>query len=170
MKKQKTPRTRSGRLTKADMGPLYALDHLLEQERRVEQRYALPFRAPHKVLTSLQQCSHCGKDIALLVFGDNARDRAGLEAYARMMAEPIQRTNLPTWIITPPADPSSLENPSLLLKVHPVREEAFWIVPDEWLKLIADLSDAHCRVLVSSEGRGHDQHSPRRRRGRSRAE
>ena len=126
---------------------LYLLDSMLEQERQLEQRFALPFRAPHNVLTSLQQCTHCDQDIALLVFGDNASDLAGLEAYARLMAEPIQRTNLPAYIITPPRDPSSLENPSLLLKVYPVQEAPFWITPDEWLSLIAQLSDIHCPTL-----------------------
>jgi hypothetical protein len=46
-------------LSAADKGALYALDRILEQERQLEQRYALPFRAPAKVATSLQQCSSC---------------------------------------------------------------------------------------------------------------
>ena len=79
---------------------------------------------PPRSRASLQQCVHCRKDIVLLVFGDNARDAAGLEAYARLMAEPIQKTNLPAYIIAPPADPSSLDNPALLLKVYPVQEGA----------------------------------------------
>lgn len=36
------------------MGAAYLLDHILERERQIEQRYALPFRAPANVLTSLQ--------------------------------------------------------------------------------------------------------------------
>jgi len=143
----KKPRKSNSRLSAADKGALYALDRILEQERQLEQRYALPFRAPAKVATSLQQCSHCGKDIALLIFGDNASDAAGLEAYARLMAEPVRKTDLPTYIITPPADPSSLENPSLVLKVYPVQEAPFWITPDEWLSLIGKMSDAHCKRL-----------------------
>lgn len=139
---KKKPRSKR---KESDLGAMYLLDHLVERERQVEQRFALPFRAPTKVLTSLQQCVHCGKDIALLIFGDNASDAAGLEAYARLMAEPVKITNLPAYIITPPNDPSSLENPSLLLKVHPVQESPFLITPDEWLRLIKDMSDAHCR-------------------------
>jgi hypothetical protein len=124
---------------------LYLLDQILEQERRTEQRYALPFRAPSKVITSLQQCVHCGKDIALLVFGDNATDEAGLQAYGRLMSEPIRQKNLPAYIIAPPADPSSSENPSLLLKVHPVQEDPVMITPDEWLCLIRNMSETHCK-------------------------
>lgn len=129
------------------MGAAYLLDHILERELQIEQRYALPFRAPDKVLTSLQQCVHCGKDIALLIFGDNASNATGLEAYARLMAEPVKKTGLPAYIITPPADPSSLENPSLFLKVYPVQETPFWITPDEWLSLIGKMSDVHCMPL-----------------------
>jgi hypothetical protein len=138
------PKKGKSRESKSDIGAVYLLDRILEQERQIEQRYALPFRAPAKVLTSLQQCEHCGKDIALLIFGDNAFDLVGLEAYARLLAEPIKMTNLPAYVITPPRDPSSLENPSLLLKVHPILEAPFWITPDEWLSLVTKMSDAHC--------------------------
>jgi hypothetical protein len=83
----------------------------------------------------------------LLIFGDNASNATGLEAYARLMAEPVKKTGLPAYIITPPADPSSLENPSLFLKVYPVQETPFWITPDEWLSLIGKMSDVHCMPL-----------------------
>ena len=140
----KRQRKSSSRLSKADMQALYQLDRILEEERRIEKQYALPFRAPARVATSLQQCSHCRKDIALLIFGDNAKDVAGLEAYARMMAEPIKGTNLPTYVIAPPSDPGSPDNPALLLKVYPAQEDACFITPDEWEILIKKLSDAHC--------------------------
>jgi hypothetical protein len=142
----KKPKKGKRRGSESDRGTLSLLDRILERERQIEQRYNLPFLAPAKVLTSLQQCDHCGEDIALLIFGDNASDLAGLEAYARLMAEPIKRANLPAYVITPPRDPSSLENPSLLLKVHPVQEAPFWITPDEWLGLITKMSDAHCKM------------------------
>lgn len=89
-----TKRRRSNRLTKADMQALATLDRLVEADRQIEQKYALPFRAPHQVATSLQQCVHRRRDIALLIFGDYARDAAGLEAYARLMADLIQQTAL----------------------------------------------------------------------------
>ena len=138
----------SARKAMSDAG--FLLDQIMEQERQVERRYDLPFRAPQKVITSLQQCTHCGQDIALLVFGDNATDATGLQAYARLMDAPIRKTDLPAYIITPPADPSSLENPSLLMKVYPVAETPFWITPDEWLSLIDTMSDAHCKRLPQS--------------------
>lgn len=99
-------------LTASDENALYMLDIVLERERQLEQRYKLPFRVPHEILTSLQQCDHCGEDIALLIFGDKASDSDGLEAYARLMSESVKKTNLPTWVITPPIDASSLENSS----------------------------------------------------------
>ncbi|MDO8336518.1 MAG: hypothetical protein Q7T74_07115 [Candidatus Saccharibacteria bacterium] len=141
----KKPRKSKNSLSQFDMGAAHLLDQILERERKIEHHFVLPFRAPAKVLTSLQQCIHCGEDIALLIFGDNASNSDGLEAYARLMAKPVLATNLPTYVITPPADPSSLENPSLLLKIFPVQEKSFWITPDEWLSLIAQMSDAHCK-------------------------
>ncbi|EEQ05825.1 hypothetical protein [Yersinia bercovieri] len=138
------------RLTKKDESALHMLDVLLENERKVEQRYELPFRAPREILTSLQQCEHCGEDIALLIFGDSASDVPGLEAYARLMKVPVVQTNLPTWVITPPLDPSSLENPSLLLKIHPDKGAPCLITPDEWLNMIHQMSDNHCKLCRKS--------------------
>ncbi|MFZ4539191.1 hypothetical protein [Propionivibrio sp.] len=137
-------RNKRSRTNKSDMVAAHLLDHLVAQAQDIELRHSPPFRAPTKVLTSLQQCEHCNADIALLIFGDNASDAGGLEAYARLMAEPIRKTNLPAFVIAPPSDPRSTENPSLLLKVHPIQEEPFLTTPDEWLALIRALSDAHC--------------------------
>lgn len=143
-RKTTTTRTSSNRLSKADMQALTMLDRIVEEERRLEQKYNLPFRAPQRTATSLQQCKHCGKDIALLIFGDNASDVAGLEAYARLMEEPIKRTNLPTYVIAPPDDKTDLDNPALLLKVYPSREEQGFTTPTEWEALIRTLSNEHC--------------------------
>src|SRR2546421_1566482 len=119
----KQPRKRrSNRLSQADMQALTMLDRLIEADRQIEQKYALPFRAPRQVATSLRQCVHCRRDIALLIFGDSATDAAGLEAYARLTAELIQQTDLPTYVIAPPSDPGDLDGPVLLLKVHPTQE------------------------------------------------
>jgi len=120
---KKTRKSRSNRLTKADMQALATLDRLVEADRQIEQKYALPFRAPHQVATSLQQCRHCQKDIALLIFGDYARDAAGLEAYARLTTDLIQQTALPAYVIAPPSDPGDLDSPALLIKVYPTQEE-----------------------------------------------
>ena len=144
-KKRTTTTRRSHRLTEADMQALATLDRLVEADRQIEQNYALPFRAPHQVATSFQQCTHCQKDIALLIFGDYARDAAGLEAYARLTADLIQHTALPTYVIAPPSDPGDLDSPALLLKVYPVQEEPGLTTPDEWGQLIERLSDEHCQ-------------------------
>ena len=127
------------------MQALTALDRLLEEDRRIEQQYTLPFRSPRQVATSLQQCTHCQQNIALLIFGDFAKDAAGLEAYARLMGDVIQQTALPTYVISPPSDRSSLDNPALLLKVYPSQEDAGFTTPDKWEELIRMLSDEHCR-------------------------
>jgi hypothetical protein len=145
MPKKKTTRRSSSRLTKADMQALTMLDRLVTEERRIEQKYNLPFRAPRQTATSLQQCAHCGKDIAFLIFGDNARDAAGLEAYARLMEEPIKQTNLPAYVIMPPSDPHDLDSPALLLKVYPEQGEPGYTTPDQWQGMIKALSDEHCK-------------------------
>ena len=144
MKKPQQRGRRSNRLTKADVQALNVLDRLVEEDRRIEQKYHLPFRSPRQVATSLQQCTHCRQDIALLIFGDYAKDIAGLEAYARLTAELIQQTDLPTYIIAPPSNPSDLDSPALLLKVHPSQEEPSFTTPVQWEQLISTLSDEHC--------------------------
>jgi hypothetical protein len=142
----KKPKKRSSnRLSQADMQALTMLDRILETDRQLEQKYSLPFRAPHQVATSLQPCAHCRRDIALLIFGDYATDAAGLEVYARLTADLIQQTNLPAYVISPPSDPSSLDNPALLLKVYPIQEEPGFITPTGWEQLIGRLSDEHCK-------------------------
>jgi hypothetical protein len=127
------------------MQALAMLDRLVEADRQIEQKYALPFRAPHQVATSLQQCVHCHRDIALLIFGDYARDAAGLEAYARLTADLIQQTALPAYVIAPPSDSSDLDSPALLLKVYPSQEEPGFTIPPAWEELIKRLSDEHCK-------------------------
>lgn len=142
---KKPQRRKSSRLSKADKQALSMLDHLVEEDRRIEQKYQLPFRSPRQVATSLRQCVHCGKDIALLIFGDFAKDVAGLEAYARLTEDLIKQKALPTYIIAPPTDPSNLDSPALLLRVYPDQEEPSSTTPPEWEALIRMLSDKHCK-------------------------
>lgn len=126
------------------MQALNVLDRLLEEDRRVEQKYQLPFRSPRQVATSFQPCTHCRKDIAWLIFGDLAKDVAGLEAYARLMTDTIKQHNLPTYIIAP-GDPGDLDGPALLLKVYPSQEEPGYTTPSAWEELIRTLSNEHCQ-------------------------
>jgi hypothetical protein len=145
MTKPKRRRNSSNRLTKADMHALTMLDRLVEEDRRIEQHYDLPFRSPRQVATSLQPCAHCHQDIAWLIFGDYAKDAAGLEAYARLMADAIKQKGLPTYVIAPPSDKADLDSPALLLKVYPEQEDPCFTTPPEWEQLIARLSDEHCK-------------------------
>jgi hypothetical protein len=142
---KKPQRRRSSRLSKADMQALTMLDRLVEEDRRIEQKYNLPFRSPRQVATSLQPCVHCHKDIALLIFGDFAKDAAGLEAYARLTEDLIKQTALSAYVIAPPTDPNDLDSPALLLKVYPSQEEPSFTTPPEWEALIKTLSDEHCK-------------------------
>ena len=142
---KKPQKRKSNRLSNADKQALNLLDSLVEEDRRIEQKYNLPFRSPRQVATSFQPCAHCGKDIALLIFGDFAKDLDGLEAYARLTADMIQQKDLPTYIIAPPSDPRDLDSPALLLKVHPVQEDPVFTTPPEWEVLIRMLSDEHCK-------------------------
>ena len=142
---KKPQKRRSNRLTKADMQALTTLDLLLEEDRRIEQKYNLPFRSPRQVATTVHCCVHCRKDIALLIFGDHARDAAGLEAYARLTADLIQQTALTAYVIAPPSDPGDLDSPALLLKVYPSQGEPGFTTPPEWEELIRMLSDEHCQ-------------------------
>lgn len=148
MAKKKPTKRSSSRLTMADKQALTMLDRLVEEDRRIEQKYNLPFRSPRQVATSLQPCAHCHKDIALLIFGDLAKDVAGLEAYARLTADLIQQKALPTYIIAPPSNQSDLDSPALLLKVYPSQEEQGFTTPPEWERLIKTLSDEHCKLNV----------------------
>src|SRR5579859_4399983 len=144
-KKPSTRRSYRPRITQADKEALNMLDRLVEEDRRVEQEFHLPFRSPRQVATSLQQCVHCQKDIALLIFGDLAKDVAGLQAYGRLTADLIQRTALPAYVIAPPSDPHDLDSPALLLKAYPSQEEQGFTTPPQWEELIRMLSDEHCQ-------------------------
>ncbi len=53
----------SGRLTHGDVQAIGYLDHLLAEERRLEQTYQLPFRAPQRVATTVHACARCGQDL-----------------------------------------------------------------------------------------------------------
>ena len=133
------------RLRRADLHAANVLDRLLAQEREVEQRYSLPFRAPARVATTIHDCNRCGQAMVFLIFGDNARDEAGLLAYARLMEQPIQEQDLHTYVMAPPAAADMNDDaPSLRLQIWPEVGRVETITPPEWDRLIADLSRVHC--------------------------
>ncbi len=135
----------SGRLTRADTQALGYLDQLLAEERRLEQTYSLPFRAPQRVATTVHACAHCGGDLLLLIFGDQARDAEGLLAYGRLMHEAIVARELPAYVLGAPEGDGALDDtPSLLLQVWPTPGEPRRVTPSTWDSLVEQWSQAHC--------------------------
>ena len=136
---------RSGRLTRADTQALGLLDQLLAEERRLEQTYSLPFRAPQRVATTVHVCTRCGQDMLLLIFGDQARDAEGLRAYERLMHEAIVARGLPAYVLGAPDGDGTLDDtPSLLLRVWPEPGELQRVTPGAWDGLMDQWSQAHC--------------------------
>jgi len=141
-RRQSAPST--GRLTRADVQALDQLDRLLAEERRLEQTYSLPFRAPQRVATTVHTCTHCGQDLLLLIFGDQARDEEGLLAYGRLMHEAIVARGLPAYVLGGPEGDGALDDtPSLLLQVWPMPGEVRQVTPQEWDGLLEQWSQAH---------------------------
>jgi len=123
----------SGRLTRADTQALGYLDQRLAEERRLEQTYSLPFRAPQRVATTVHACTRCGQDLLLLIFGDQARDEEGLLAYGRLMHEAIIARGLPAYILGAPEGDGMLDDtPSPLLQVWPTPGTVWRVTPREW--------------------------------------
>ena len=135
----------SGRLTRADTQALGYLDQLLAEERRLEQTYSLPFRAPQRVATTVHACTRCGQDLLLLIFGDQARDAEGLLGYGRLMREAIVERGLPAYVLGAPEGDGALDDtPSLLLRVWPEPDEPRRVTPRTWDSLVEQWSQAHC--------------------------
>ncbi len=135
----------SGRLTRADTQALGYLDQLLAEERRLEQTYSLPFRAPQRVATTVHACTRCGGDLLLLIFGDQAHDAEGLLAYGRLMHEAIVARELPAYVLGAPEGDGALDDtPSPLLQVWPMPSEVRQVTLREWDNLVEQWSQAHC--------------------------
>ena len=135
----------SRRPTRADVQALGYLDQLLAEERRLEQTYSLPFRAPQRVATTVHACARCGQDLLLLIFGDQARDEEGLLAYGRLMREAIVARGLPAYVLGAPEGDGMLDGtPSPLLQVWPTPGEPRRVTPWEWDSLLEQWSQAHC--------------------------
>jgi len=138
----------SGRLTRADTQALGYLDQLLAEERRLEQTYSLPFRAPQRVATTVHACTRCGQDLLLLIFGDQARDEEGLLAYERLMHDVIATRGLPAYVLGAPEGDGALDDtPSPLLQVWPTPDEVRRVTPRAWDGLLEQWSQEHCASL-----------------------
>jgi len=126
--------------------PLYQLDRLLAQERALEQRYQLPFRAPHQTEAVVTPCQRCGQPLLFLIFGDHATDAAGLDAYGRLMEQPIRQNGLPAYVLGQPNGASD-DAVSLLRCVWPDAGEVVEMTPNRWDAFVAALSVGHgCRA------------------------
>jgi len=135
----------SGRLTRADVQAMGYLDQLLAEERHLEQTYQLPFRAPQRIATTVHACARCGQDLLLLIFGDQAHDEEGLQAYGRLMHEAIVARGLPAYVLgAPEGDGARDDTPSLLLRVWPEPDEPRRVTPGTWDCLVERWSQAHC--------------------------
>lgn len=138
-------RSASGRLTQADVAALDQLDQILATERRLEQTYALPCRAPHQTATTIHTCTRCGQDLLFLIFGDRADDAEGLVAYGRLLHEPITTLGLPAYVLgRPQGDAHNDGTPSLLRQVWPELGETQVVTSAQWDELLAQRSQAHC--------------------------
>jgi len=135
----------SGRLPRADTQALGYLDQLLAEERRLEQTYSLPFRAPQRVATTVHACARCGQDRLLLIFGDQGRDEEGLLAYGRLMHDAISARGLPAYVLGAPEGDGMLDDtPSPLLQVWPTPGAVRRVTPDEGNGLLEQWSRTHC--------------------------
>src|SRR6266545_4434139 len=122
--------------------PLYQLDRLLAQERALEQRYQLPFRAPHRTETTLTACQRCGQPLLFLIFGDHATDAAGLDAYGRLLEQPIRQHGLPAYVLGQPNGAGD-DVVSLLRCVWPDAGEVVEMTPNRPDAFVAALSAGH---------------------------
>ena len=101
---------------------------------------------PKRVATKLMQCETCGATVALLIFADDAKDRGGLEDYARLMYPKVVELNVPTWVIGPPIESEPKpDSPADIMKIWPEREEVSQLRPDEFNPIIEELTTTHCR-------------------------
>ncbi len=140
-RRQRQPRTIDDVLAVYN-DPLYQLDRLLAQERALEQRYQLPFRAPHRTETTLTACQRCGQPLLFLIFGDHATDAAGLDAYGRLMEQPIHQSGLPAYVLGQPNGRGD-DAISLLRRVWPIAGEVVEMTPNRWDAFVAALSVGH---------------------------
>ncbi len=139
----------SKRPTRADTQALGYLDQLLAEERRLEQTYELPFRAPQRVATTVHACTRCGQDLLLLIFGDQARNEEGLLAYERLMHDVIVARGLPAYVLGAPEGDGALDDTvSPLLQVWPTPGEVRRVTPRAWDGLLEQWSQDHCTATL----------------------
>jgi len=137
-RRRRRPRTIDGVLAVYN-DPLYQLDRLLAQERALEQHYQLPFRALHQTEAVVTPCQRCGQPLLFLIFGDHATDAAGLDAYGRLMEQPIRQHGVPAYVLGQPSGVGD-DAVSLLRRVWPDAGEVVEMTPNRWEAFVAVLS------------------------------
>jgi hypothetical protein len=137
------PRRRRERgLNIDDMGPLFMLDQILAQERALEQRYNLPFRAPLQTAARLHRCKRCDAPLVFLIFGERAVDVAGLDAYGRLMEPHIKEHGVPTYVLGK-ANGEGDDAISLFRRVWPDHGEVMEMTGNRWEAFLDEQSRAH---------------------------
>lgn len=108
--------------------------------------YASP-KQYQTVKTMVYPCEQCNKPTALLVFAEDADTSGELEDYARVMHSKILEFNVPTWIIGQESenyvDGEDIRK-SLTLKIHPTRQKAIFMTPDDIMDQVDSLMASHC--------------------------
>lgn len=125
-----------------DMDALFMLDDILAQERAIEQRYNLPFRAPHQTAAVAHTCTRCGQPLLFLIFGDRATDAVGLDAYGRLMEQHIKQNGVPAYVLGK-ADGEGDDAVSLLRRVWPDHSEVVEMTGNRWEAFLEEQSQAH---------------------------
>jgi len=110
-----------------------------------------PYIAPteqHVVQSMVYPCEICRAVTSMLIFAPDADTKGRLEDYARMMYSKVKELNVPSWVVG--TETEFIVNgedlrQSLVLKIHPKREEARIMIPDELMDKIDKLMNTHCQ-------------------------
>jgi len=94
-------------------------------------------RAPYKTT-----CQRCGQPLLFLIFGDHATDAAGLDAYGRLLEQPIRQHGLPAYVLGQPNGAGD-DVVSLLRCVWPDAGEVVEMTPNRPDAFVAALSAGH---------------------------
>lgn len=116
-----------------------------------EETEDVPYDSPKETYTipaRSYSCAICEVLVAMLIFAFEGDTNADLEDYARMMYKKVRESNVPTWVVG--RETANIVNgkdlrKSLVLKIHPEREAAIIMTPDELKDKIYKLMTQHCR-------------------------
>jgi len=86
----------------------------------------------HRIASEITPCDHCGKPAAMLIIASTATTQDSLEDIFRLMYEPTQQLNVPTWVIGQENEVQlngKMTRQVLIMKVHPSREKSTLVSP-----------------------------------------